>query len=145
VGRGYYVNELKISLVFVLITTGCAPTSGRIGLQPSRNSAHAAAQMNSRQIAAPTNAAQAAASPYCPNRLNRVRAGGAVGGVVGLVAASVLGSPLLGILYQIGGYTIGFASTDPCARQKLPDPTAITQTANAGPVLSETVAEKDQK
>jgi hypothetical protein len=39
-----------------------------------------------------------------------------VGTVVGTVAASLIGSPLIGGAYKVAGYVIGFASGDACRR-----------------------------
>lgn len=143
---GHDIRAIRVSLVFLLLGAGCAPTTGRIGLRPPANSVQTAAQANSTHTAAPTSAARVPASSHCPDRLNRTRAGGTVGSVVGLVAASALGSPLLGILYQVGGYAAGFASADPCAKQNAPGTGVTTQTANAdAPIPLAKIAEDDIK
>jgi hypothetical protein len=43
-----------------------------------------------------------------------------VGGVTGLVAASLIGSPFIGGAYQLAGYVIGFASADSCPKGDSP-------------------------
>src|SRR5881409_554631 len=101
------LRMIQIWLLCVLITAGCATTSGRRGLAPQTNSAQSGAGPESAE----------AENPNCPSRFNRTRAGGTVGSVVGFIAASALGSPLLGILYSVGGYAVGFASADPCKKE----------------------------
>jgi hypothetical protein len=129
------MRALGISLVCFLLMAGCAPTNGRYGLRPPTNSAQTAAQ---------TNSAQAQGSQHCPDRLNRTRAGGTVGSVVGFVAASALGSPLLGILYQVAGYGAGFASADNCRKETATVARATAQAPSAAPVASPAkIAEED--
>jgi hypothetical protein len=62
--------------------------------------------------------------------------------VVGFVAASALGSPLLGILYSVGGYAVGFASADPCRKEAATLATVNPQTANGA---TGKIAEEDLK
>jgi hypothetical protein len=118
------MRPFKIFLLCLLLAAGCAPTNGRRGLP------------------LPNSSAQAPASPYCPNRFNRARAGGTVGNVVGFVAASALGSPLLGILYSVGGYAVGFASADPCKKENGTVTAAAVQMPNGA---TGKIAEEDLK
>ncbi|MEK6613982.1 MAG: hypothetical protein AABZ66_03770, partial [Candidatus Binatota bacterium] len=46
--------------------------------------------------------------------MDRAKTGGFVGSVLGTIAASVIGSPFLGVFYQTAGYVMGFASSSPC-------------------------------
>ncbi|MGH7766162.1 MAG: hypothetical protein ACREQP_01800, partial [Candidatus Binatia bacterium] len=85
------MKALGISLFCLLFAAGCAATNGRRGLPPPGTAAKASA-----------------APPHCPDRIDRAKAGGAVGNVVGFVAASALGSPLMGVLYSVSGYAAGF-------------------------------------
>jgi hypothetical protein len=62
----------------------------------------------------------------CSTWLNRGRAGGTVGSVVGFIVASAIGSPVLGILFQVAGYGAGFAAADPCKKNG-----TTTQTAKS--------------
>jgi hypothetical protein len=114
----------KIFLLCLVFIAGCSTTTGRPGLR------------------GPINPAQATAPQHCPNRFNRARAGGTVGNVVGFVAASALGSPLLGILYSVGGYAVGFTSADPCQKE-----TATLATVNPQTATDATgkIAEEDLK
>lgn len=52
-------------------------------------------------------------TPHCSDRVDRSKTGGFVGGVLGTVAASLVGSPLVGVFYRAAGYVIGFASENP--------------------------------
>lgn len=118
----------KIFLLCLVFIAGCSTTTGRPGLR------------------GPINPAQATAPQHCPNRFNRARAGGTVGNVVGFVAASALGSPLLGILYSVGGYAVGFASADNCRKDNGTAAAATAQTSNgSGPVVPVKIAEEDLK
>ena len=127
---------VQICLLSLVLVAGCAPTNGRVGLRPPANSAQVAAQPNSDQ----------AQPAKCTSRLNRTRAGGTVGSVVGFIAASALGSPLLGILYQVGGYAVGFASADPCRKEAATLAAVNSQTANgSAATLTGKIAEEDLK
>lgn len=64
-------------------------------------------------------AAVASAQPRCADRVDRAKTGGMVGTVLGTIAASLFGTPALGIAYQGAGYVMGFASGSPCARAAL--------------------------
>jgi hypothetical protein len=124
---------LKISTLCVLLVAGCAPTNGRYGLRPPVNSAPAQ-----------TNSADAQAARPCPDRIKRARVGGTVGSVVGFVAASALGSPLMGILYQVAGYGAGFASADNCRKETATVARATAQAPSGAPVASPAkIAEED--
>jgi hypothetical protein len=128
-----YLCMVQIWLLSVMLIAGCATTNSRRG---------PATQTHSAQSGGTTDAAQAE-NPNCPSRFDRTRAAGTVGGVVGFIAASALGSPLLGILYSVGGYAIGFASADPCKKEN-GTVTAAVQTPNTtGPVLAGKIAEED--
>jgi hypothetical protein len=115
---------VQVCLLSGLLAAGCAPVNGHRGLPP------------------PGTAARAPAADHCSSRLNRTRAGGTVGSVVGFIAASALGSPLLGIFYQVGGYAIGFASADPCRKETATLATVNPQTANGA---TGKIAEEDLK
>ena len=115
---------VQVCLLSGVLAAGCAPVNGHRGLPP------------------PGSSAQAPASPYCPNRFNRARAGGTVGNVVGFVAASALGSPLLGILYIVGGYAVGYASADPCKKENGTMTAAAVQMPNGA---TGKIAEEDLK
>lgn len=114
----------KIFLLCLVFIAGCSTTTGRPGLR------------------GPINPAQATAPQHCPNRFNRARAGGTVGNVVGFVAASALGSPLLGILYSVGGYAVGFTSADPCKKENGTVTAAAVQMPNGA---TGKIAEEDLK
>jgi hypothetical protein len=53
-----------------------------------------------------------------------------------------LGSPLLGILYSVGGYAVGFASSDPCRKEAATLATVNPQAANGA---TGKIAEEDLK
>jgi len=95
--------------LFCLGAAACSTTTGRKGLGPRPGTPEYYAQANSGEQK----------PPPCSTQLNRGRAGGTVGSVVGFIAASALGSPVLGILYQVAGYGVGFAAADPCKKNAL--------------------------
>src|SRR5258706_16306804 len=90
---------LKVCLLCLLVAA-CSTTNGRRGMGPRPGSREAIAEANSGQPKIP---------PSCATMLNRARAGGTVGSAAGLIAASALGSPIMGLLYQAAGYGVGFA------------------------------------
>jgi hypothetical protein len=100
------MRRAAILSVCVLLA-GCATTNGRKGMGPRPGTPEYAAQAQSGEPKAP---------PPCSTWLNRGRAGGTVGSVVGFIAASALGSPALGLLYTAVGYGAGFASADKCQK-----------------------------
>jgi hypothetical protein len=102
----------NIFLLCVVFIGGCATSTGRPGLR------------------GPISPAQAAARQHCPDRIDRAKAGGAVGNVIGFVAASALGSPLMGILYNVSGYAAGFGSADRCKKETAALGTVNAQAAN---------------
>jgi hypothetical protein len=117
---------IQVCLLSGVLAAGCAPVNGHRGLPP------------------PGTTAQTTAPQYCPSSFNRARAGGTVGNVVGFIAASALGSPLLGILYSVGGYAVGFASADNCRKDNGTAAAATAQTSNgSGPVVPVKIAEED--
>ncbi len=69
---------------------------------------------------APVAAAAPANTPHCSDRVDRARTGNLVGTVLGTLAATLLGSPLLAVFYKTAGYVIGFASDSPCAKRDVP-------------------------
>jgi hypothetical protein len=69
--------------------------------------------------------------PPCSTRLNRGRAGGTVGSVVGFIVASAIGSPVLGILFQVAGYGAGFAAADTCKKNGVATQTAKSADGDA--------------
>jgi len=122
------MRALKFSLLCLVFIAGCSTTTGRPGLR------------------GPINPAQATAPPHCPDRIDRAKAGGAVGNVVGFIAASALGSPLIGILYNVSGYAAGFGSADRCKKETATLATVNAPTANgSGAALSGKIAEEDLK
>ena len=119
------IRALKIFLLCLVFIAGCSTTTGRPGLR------------------GPINPSQATAPQHCPDRIDRAKAGGAVGNVVGFIAASALGSPLIGILYNVSGYAAGFGSADRCKKETA---TLNAPTANgSGAALSGKIAEEDLK
>ena len=99
-----------------LAAAGCSTTTGRKGLGPRPGTPEYYAELNSGEPKKP---------PPCSTWLNRGRAGGTVGSVVGFIVASAIGSPVLGILFQVAGYGAGFAAADPCKKN------GTTQTAKS--------------
>ena len=84
----------------------------------------------SPEAIAEANSGRPKVPPSCPTLLNRARAGGAVGSVLGLIAASALGSPVMGLLYQVAGYGVGAASADRCKNNEAPVATAQAPVQN---------------
>lgn len=111
------VRQAAILSVCILLS-GCATTNGRKGMGPRPGTPEYAAQANS---------GEPKAQPPCSTWVNRGRAGGTVGSVVGFVAASALGSPVAGLLYAAAGYGAGFASADTCKKE----PVAAAHAPNA--------------
>lgn len=116
------MRAASICVMLIVLSAGCATTTGRRGLRPPVDSPQA------QNGSAPARAGE------CATRLNRTRAGGTVGSVVGLIAASALGSPFLGILYQVGGYAAGYASADNCKKQNTAVANASGKTP--GPIVA---------
>ena len=83
-----------------------------------------------RTIPAASASAKALAAPHCPDRVDRAKTGGFVGGVFGTVVATLVGSPVLGTLYQVAGYGIGFASADACKKQEVAAEQAVLTPQN---------------
>src|SRR5689334_10837651 len=100
--------SLALVLSVCLVLAGCATSNGRKGMGPRPGTPEYAAQANSGEPKAP---------PPCSSWLNRGRAGGTVGSVVGFLAASALGSPVFGLLFTAAGYGAGFASADRCKKE----------------------------
>ncbi len=96
-------KQIHLVLLFVfalvLVAPGCALRN-----QSSRRASPVA----------PRNASSAS---RCPDRVERAKVGGFVGTVFGTVAASLIGSPFIGGLYQVAGYVMGFASGDACQKR----------------------------
>lgn len=74
---------------------------------------------NSAAVASAPQAPAQPPQPRCADRVDRAKTGGMVGSVLGTIAASLFGTPALGIAYQGAGYVMGFASGSPCARAAL--------------------------
>ena len=72
-----------------------------------------AARSQNPATPAPLAAAAPANTPHCSDRVDRARTGNLVGTVLGTLAASLIGSPFLGVFYRAAGYVIGFASDSP--------------------------------
>ena len=121
------MRALKIFPLCLLLIAGCSIKTGRPGLR------------------GPINPALVASPQHCPDRIARAKTGGAVGNVVGFVAASALGSPLLGILYNVSGDAVGFGSADRCTIESATLATVNPQTANGKPAPAGKVAEEDLK
>jgi len=99
-----------VAFVFaaMILVAGCALRSRNPGEPPSRNEV------------------KSGISQHCPDRLQRARTGGFVGGVFGAIAASIIGSPILGGLYQVTGYAVGFGSGETCRKADGPTPTTVS-------------------
>jgi len=69
---------------------------------------------------APVASVAPSVTPRCSDRVDRAKTGGFVGSVLGTIAASVIGSPFLGVFYQTAGYVMGFASASPCPKANPP-------------------------
>ncbi|HEY6201376.1 MAG TPA: hypothetical protein VI231_22420 [Candidatus Binatia bacterium] len=54
-----------------------------------------------------------------------------VGSVVGFIVTSAMGTPVLGILYQVAGYAVGFAASDPCKKNGTTTQTAKSAESDA--------------
>jgi hypothetical protein len=54
-----------------------------------------------------------------------------VGSVVGFIVTSAIGSPVLGILYQVAGYGVGFLAADPCKKNGTTTQTAKSADSDA--------------
>ncbi len=54
-----------------------------------------------------------------------------VGSVVGFIVTSAMGTPVLGILYQVAGYAVGFAAADPCKKNGTTTQTAKSAESDA--------------
>ena len=80
---------------------------------------------------------------HCPDRVDRSRTGGFVGGVLGTVAASLIGSPFLGVLYRTAGSVIGFASEGNCPNREAPPEGKSAPLKNADPRSSAAIGEED--
>ena len=124
-------------LSICILFAGCSTTNGRKGMGPRPGTPEYAAQAQSGQPKGP---------PPCSSWLNRGRAGGTVGSVVGFIAASALGTPALGILYTVAGYGAGFARADKCKKTAV----ATAQASNASdaapshrPPATATIAEEE--
>ena len=63
--------------------------------------------------ATPVASVAAPITPHCSDRVDRAKTAGFVGGVLGTIAASLIGSPFLGVFYRTAGYVMGFASSSP--------------------------------
>lgn len=91
--------------------------------------------------ATPVASVAAVTTPRCSDRADRARTGGFVGGVLGTVAASLIGSPFLGIFYKTAGYVMGFASGNPkCPKADSPAKPngSVSETeASSSPVIVE--------
>lgn len=101
--------------------------------------------LRSQSSASPSPVASVAPStaPRCSDRVDRARTGSLVGSVLGTIAASVIGSPFLGVFYKTAGYVMGFASDNPCPRTNLPKEAKNDSTEKAGPSTSPTIGEED--
>ncbi len=116
--RGKRIAASATAGLFLFSAAACSTTTGRKGLGPRPGSPEYYAELNSGEPKQP---------PPCSTWLNRGRAGGTVGSVVGLIAASALGSPVMGILFQVAGYGAGFAAADRCKK----DTVTTAQAPNA--------------
>ena len=96
----------------ILLLSSCAPRSERT------------------VPAASASAKAPAAGPHCPDRVDRAKTGGFVAGLFGTAIATLVGSPVLGVLYQVAGYGIGFASADACKKQEVAAEQAVLTPQN---------------
>ena len=74
--------------------------------------------------------------------MKREKMGGFVGSVLGTIAASVIGSPFLGVFYQTAGYVMGFASSSPCPSTNS-QPQSSESLKAADPPPGATIGEED--
>jgi len=66
----------------------------------------------------------------CPDRVDRAR----VGGLTGTVLGAMLGFPPIGVIYQLAGYAIGFASGSSCSEKNQSEKTGnLTKKAELAP------------
>lgn len=91
---------------------------------------------------APVASVAPSKTQHCSDRVDRSRTGGFVGGVLGTVAASLVGSPFLGVLYKTAGYVIGFASEGRCPKETPPEGRSAAL-KNADPDPSAGIGEED--
>jgi len=91
---------------------------------------------------APSASAAPSITPRCSDRVDRAKTGGFVGSVLGTIAASVIGSPFLGVFYQTAGYVMGFASSSPCPSTNS-QPQSSESLKAADPPPGATIGEED--
>ena len=114
------MRRLRILIVALFLIASCSTTNGRKGMGPRPGTPEYEAQADSPK-----------APPPCSTWLNRGRAGGAAGTVAGFIAASAIGTPVLGLLFTAAGYGAGFASKDNCKKQDSAVASAQTQSDGA--------------
>jgi hypothetical protein len=127
------MRSLNILIVGVLLISACSTTNGRKGLGPRPGTPEYEARANSPETKTP---------PPCSTWLNRTRAGGTVGSVVGFIAASAIGTPALGLVYTAAGYAAGAASADKCKKQNEAAAKAAGKSPAAPPVTAKIVEEE---
>lgn len=93
------IQPLFFLFLFVVIISGCAAWN----------------QRHAEPVAVASNGP--AVARHCPDRLQRARTGGFVGTVFGVIAGSLIGTPIISGVYNVAGYVMGFASSDYCAQQ----------------------------
>ena len=100
--------------------------------------------LRKQNSANPTPSASVAPSvtPRCSDRVDRARTGNLVGTVLGTIAASVIGSPFLGVFYKTAGYVLGFASSSPCPRTNS-QPQSSDSLKEADPPPGATIGEEE--
>lgn len=81
---------------------------------------------------------------HCPDRVQKASTGGFVGTVLGTVAASLIGGPLVGGIYKAAGYVIGFASADTCRKGDSPlETNGSLKTSSTSLAPSSEISEED--
>lgn len=96
----------KIRLVILAVVIVALQAAGcTLYNQPAKNPPPGAASVASSE------------TQHCPDRVERARTGSFVGTVLGTLITSLIGSPLIGGIYQAAGLVMGFASAGSCDRQ----------------------------
>jgi hypothetical protein len=127
------MRNLRLLVIGCLLLAACSTTNGRKGMGPRPGTPEYEAQANSGTPKQP---------PPCSTWLNRTRAGGTVGSVVGFIAASAIGTPALGLVYTAAGYAVGAASADRCKKQNEAAAKAGGKSPAAPPVTAKIVEEE---
>lgn len=127
------MRKIEALLVCLPLLAACSTTNGRKGMGPRPGTPENEAQASSGAPKQP---------PPCSTWLNRTRAGGTVGSVVGFIAASAVGTPALGLIYTAAGYAAGAASADRCKKQNEAAAKAADKSPSTPPVTAQIVEEE---